>query len=150
MNLVILRIFLTIVAILHLEMDQLDVVSAFLNSEIDTEVFLHQPEGFHLGRQYFCNLHKSIYGLCQGARSWYMVLHSVLTEDESKRSMVDLACWVKRGDSLRSLCMLIAWVDDILTAGSREKVNANKRHLSTKFKVKDQGPVDVFIDIKIK
>jgi len=53
----------------ELELDQLDVVSAFLNGEIDTEVFLHQPEGFRLGIEYFCKLHKSIYGLCQGARS---------------------------------------------------------------------------------
>jgi len=29
-------------------------------------------------------------------------------------------------------------------------VNANKTHLASKFKVKDQGPADIFINIKIR
>jgi len=149
-NLVTLHIFLTIVAILDLEMDQLDVISAFLNSQIDTKVFLHQLEGFQLAIEYYCQLHKSIYGLCQGAKSWYMVLHEALTEDDFKRLMADLACWIKRGESLKAACILIAWVDHILIAGSREKINANKAHLVTKFKIEDQGPADMFINIKIK
>jgi len=71
--------------------------------------------------------------------------------------MSDLACWIKHrsgkhgsGKDLKAVSMLIAWLDDILTAGSREKINAGKTHLATKFKIKDQGPADVFINIKIK
>jgi len=86
-----------------------------------------------------------------------MVLYDALTEDEFERLMSDLACWIKHGSGkhrsrkdLKAVSMLIAWVDDILTAGSREKINAGKTHLATKFKIKDQGPADVFINIKIK
>jgi len=124
-NLVTLYIFLTIVAILDLELDQLDVVSAFLNREIDIEVFLYQLEDIRLIIEYFCKLHKSIYRLYQGAKSWYMVLHDALTEDEFERLMSDLVYWIKyeskkyrSGKDLKAVSMLIAGVDDILTAGS--------------------------------
>ena len=46
--LVSLRILLTLVAILDLKLDQLDVVGAFLHGGLDTEVYLRQPIGFTL------------------------------------------------------------------------------------------------------
>jgi len=66
-----LRIVLSIAARLGLSMDQMDVISAFLNGLIDTIVYLTQPEGFSLGMGMVCILHKSIYGLCQADRIWY-------------------------------------------------------------------------------
>jgi len=69
-----LRIILTIAAKYDLEIGQLDVISAFLNGLIDTIVYLQQPDGFALDTR-VCILHKSLYGLCQGAKSWYGVLN---------------------------------------------------------------------------
>jgi len=66
-NLVTLRILLAKVAAEDLELNQADVISAFLNGKIDTLVFLTQAEGFTLGAG-FCLIHRSIYGLCQAAR----------------------------------------------------------------------------------
>ena len=43
-----LRILLQLIASENLELDQMDVVSAFLNGSIDMLVFLMQPEGFDL------------------------------------------------------------------------------------------------------
>jgi len=58
-----LRILLQLIASEDLELDQMDVVSAFLNGSIDMLVFLMQPEGFDLGGGVCCLL-KSIYGMC--------------------------------------------------------------------------------------
>ena len=46
-KLVSLCILLSIGAILDLEIHQMDVKMAFLNGEIDTEVYVEQPEGFN-------------------------------------------------------------------------------------------------------
>ena len=74
-----IRILLTYVALLDLELDQLDVVRAFLNGHLDTDVYLRQPKGFTLsGDTRICLLHKCLYGLCQAARAWYAVLHGTL------------------------------------------------------------------------
>jgi hypothetical protein len=50
---------------LHLR--QADVVSAFLNGDIDADIFMTQPEGFKNDKlsKYFCLFQKGLYGLKQ-------------------------------------------------------------------------------------
>ena len=60
---------LAIAAIEDLELKSLDISSAFLNGEINTEVYLQQPEGFHQGGpDYVWRLLKALYGLKQSPR----------------------------------------------------------------------------------
>ena len=44
---------------------QMDVKSAFLNENLEEEVYIEQPEGFQLSnkRDYVCKLKKALYGL---------------------------------------------------------------------------------------
>jgi len=55
------------VASLNLELHQMDVKTAFLNGELNEEIFMEQPEGFiQKGQEHkVCRLLKSIYGLKQ-------------------------------------------------------------------------------------
>lgn len=54
---------------------QMDVSTAYLNADIDCEVYLEQPEGFvktdEYGNKLVCKLKKSLYGLKQSGRNWY-------------------------------------------------------------------------------
>ena len=43
-----LRLLLTLAAIYDWEIQQFDVVSAFLNAELKEEVYMEQPEGFQV------------------------------------------------------------------------------------------------------
>ena len=54
-------------------MFQMDVKTAFLNGNIDQEVFIEQPEGFvlHSRESHVCRLRKALYGLKQAPRVWY-------------------------------------------------------------------------------
>ena len=57
---------LIIIAVLHnLEMHQMDVKTAFLNGELNEEIYMEQPEGFIVPGQEkkVCRLVKSLYGL---------------------------------------------------------------------------------------
>jgi hypothetical protein len=59
----------------------LTITAAFLNGDLEEDVYMRQPEGFHEGGpQNVCKLHKAIYGLKQAARQWNIKLHSVLTQ----------------------------------------------------------------------
>ncbi|CAI7890077.1 unnamed protein product [Closterium sp. NIES-53] len=58
-----LRIFLSIVAVLNLNLMQLDMKNAFMESKIDRVMYIYQPDYFDDGTGRVCKLLKSLYGL---------------------------------------------------------------------------------------
>ena len=65
-----IRKFFGIVAMRDLELEQLDVKTAFLHGELEEEIYMDQPEGFLVpGKEdHVCKLKRSLYGLKQSAR----------------------------------------------------------------------------------
>lgn len=65
-----IRVLLTIVAHQNLELEQLDVKTAFLHGELEEDIYMTQPDGFqvHGKEDYACKLKKSLYGLKQSPR----------------------------------------------------------------------------------
>ena len=63
---------MALVARFDLELHQMDVKTAFLNGDLEEEVYMKQPKGFSSsdGEQLVCKLKKSIYGLKQASRQW--------------------------------------------------------------------------------
>ena len=76
-----IRLLLAIVAHLDLELHQMDVKTTFLNGDLSEEIYMRQPEGFvQKGLEdKVCRLKKSIYGLKQASRQWYLKFHHAVT-----------------------------------------------------------------------
>ena len=70
--------FLSIGAAEDLEIHQMDVKTAFLNGDLEEEIYMAQPEGFtEPGKEHLvCKLHKSLYSLKQSPRAWYHKIDS--------------------------------------------------------------------------
>uniref|UniRef100_A0A2N9J4X6 CCHC-type domain-containing protein n=1 Tax=Fagus sylvatica TaxID=28930 RepID=A0A2N9J4X6_FAGSY len=66
-----------------LELEQLDVKTAFLHGNLEEEIFMEQPEGFKQPgtENLVCRLKKSLYGLKQSPRQWYKRLKSLLHKE---------------------------------------------------------------------
>ena len=141
-----LRILLQLVTSEDLELDQIDIMSAFLNGSINMLIFLMQPEGFDRGGGIYCLL-KSIYRMCQAARAWYEVLNGVLEAIGFRRLMADQAVWIRWARD--KLQVVVAHVDDLLIKGIKSIVDDTKAQLAKSFKIKDLGEAKVFISLKI-
>ncbi|KAG8491187.1 hypothetical protein CXB51_014418 [Gossypium anomalum] len=93
-----IRALLGIVAMHDLELEQLDVKTAFLHEELEENIYMQQPEGFTVSEKedYVCLLKKSIYGLKQSPRQWYKRFDSFMTSHDFKRSSFDSCVYFKK------------------------------------------------------
>ena len=135
-----IRLILAIVAYLDLELHKMDVKTTFLNGELEKEIYMEQPVGFIVKgqEQKVCKLHRSIYGLKQSSRQWYLRFHKAILNYDFKMIEEDHYVYVKRSND--KLTILSLYVDDILIAGNdKEFVFSIKRWLSTNFDMKDMG-----------
>ena len=64
---------------------QMDIKLAFLNGELEEEVYIEQPEGFQLSENidYQCKLKKALYGLGHGTLDWI----NIYSRKGSKKEM---------------------------------------------------------------
>ena len=74
--------FLSFAGYKNFRVCQMDVKYAFLNGELEEEVYVEQPEGFLLlwNENYVCKLKKALYGLKQALRAWFSRLDSYLKQ----------------------------------------------------------------------
>eukprot|EP00253_Pinus_taeda_P024914 PITA_24914 len=79
-----IRLFLALSSFQKLKVFQMDVKSAFLNGDLNEEVYIEQPDGFILGNDpnLVCRLKKALYGLKQAPRAWYFRLDEYLHQKE--------------------------------------------------------------------
>lgn len=129
-----IRLLLSAVVSYDLELEQLDVKTAFLHEVLKERVFMEQPEGYiKKGKESMvCLLRKSLYGLKQSPREWNHRFHTFMIEREYQRSEYDPCVYLK-GSSVEDMVYLLLYVDDMLIA-SKEK--------STIQKLKDQLSMD--------
>jgi len=69
-----IRYLLSIVVQFDMELEQLDVKTAFLHGNLDEYILMSQPEGYEEeeedSTEKVCLLKKSLYGLKQSPRQW--------------------------------------------------------------------------------
>jgi len=145
-----LRIIMALVAHFDLELQQMDVKTTFLNGDLEEEVYMKQPEGFPSsdGEQLVCKLKKSLYGLKQASRQWYLKFHNVISSFGFVENIMDQCIYLKVSGS--KICFLVLYVDDILLAtNDKGLLHEVKQFLSKNFDMKDMGEASYVIGIKI-
>ncbi|KAL8092162.1 hypothetical protein AgCh_034456 [Apium graveolens] len=140
----------SIVAAEELHLEQLDVKTAFLHGDLEEDIYMVQPEGFQVAgkENLVCKLIKSLYGLNQAPRQWYLKFDSFMMKNGYTRSVMDHCCYFKQFDS--SYIILLLYVDDILIAGSNmREINRLKRQMSEEFEMKDMGAAKQILGMSI-
>ncbi|KAG8490319.1 hypothetical protein CXB51_016103 [Gossypium anomalum] len=146
-----IRALLGIVAMHDLELEQLDVKTAFLHGELEEDIYMQQPEGFTVSEKedYVCLLKKSLYGLKQSPRQWYKRFDSFMTSHDFKRSSFDSCVYFKKNND-GSFMYLLLYVDDMLIAAKdKGEIRKVKGQLSEEFEMKDLGPAKKILGMEI-
>ena len=141
---------MALVAHFDLVLHQMDVKTAFLNGNLEEEVYMGQPEGFSIkGKEHMvCRLKKSIYGLKQASRQWYLKFNDIITSFGFKENTVDRCIYMKVSGS--KFIFLVLYVDDILLAANNlGLLHETKKFLSKNFEMKDMGEATYVIAIEI-
>jgi len=89
------RIILSMVTKHDMELMQFDIKTAFLNSPIEEDIYMQQPEGYEDGSNRVCHLKRGIYGLKQSSRNWNNKFHEFATSQGLKRSESDPCVYTK-------------------------------------------------------
>ena len=133
---------------------QMDVKGAYLNAPIDKEIYVQQPPGYERtdesGTRLTCHLKRSLYGVKQSGRNWYMTLTDFLKSKNFTVTNTDPCVYV-RGNTPDDQLIILFWVDDIILASSNiELIEAMKLDLSECFKIDDRGELQWFLGVDFK
>jgi hypothetical protein len=141
---------MALVAHYDLKLHQMDVKTAFQNGNLQENVYMAQPEGFAVeGKEHMgCKLKKSLYGLKQASRQWYIKFDEVIRSFNFTENKVNNCIYVKfKG---KDFTILVLYVDDILLASSdKNMLYETKSFLSSNFDMKDLGDASYVLGIEI-
>ena len=142
---------------------QMDVTNAFLHGELEDEVYMKLPAGYHgfgsrisasegelkqHSHNLVCKLKKALYGLKQAPRLWFDKLKLALKNGGYQQSKADYSLFTLTVKD--SITLILVYVDDLLITGSCEvQIGQLKSLLCEQFHMKDIGPASYFLGLEI-
>ena len=116
-----IRMFLAFAAHSNFKVYHMDVKSAFLNGELEEEVYVEQPPGFKdpefADFVYF--LFKALYGLKQAPRIWYATLSVFLLENGFSMGVIDTLLYKMHKNDM---ILVQVYVDDIIFGSTNDQL----------------------------
>lgn len=138
-----MRLGLSLTAKFDHELEQLDVPTAFLNADVDEDVYMEIPEGYREGKEHLvCRIKKALYGLKQAPRNWYLLISKFIVESLGYKATVSDPCLFHKRSATGRLMLLYLFVDDFQSSfhrDDRDEWNALKAMLVERFNTKDMG-----------
>ena len=132
-----------------LELDQMDVSTAYLNSILDEEIYISPPKGVPIKEGFCWKLKKSIYSLKQAGRTWNRTLDAALTKIGFQKLNAKTCLYIFRGET-GEVCFLVVYIDDLLLAASTKKfMQTVKAKLQGAFKMCNLGPASFILGLEI-
>ncbi|KAD7117131.1 hypothetical protein E3N88_04399 [Mikania micrantha] len=128
----------------------LDVKSAFINGDLQEEVYVTQPKGFEVkGKESMVfKLHKALYGLRQAPRAWNLKLEKSLKDKGFHKCAQEQA--VYKLHKTGSILIVGVYVDDLIVTGSSERVIYEfKEKMKVVFEMSDLGKLSYYLGIEV-
>ena len=141
------RFMFALAAKLGWQIHMMDVITAFLNSPLQEEVYIRAPPGFPLAKGKVLRLLRALYGLRQASRAWYLKLTSELRKQGWRTSRWDECVFIH--DKVQ--VVLLVWVDDFIFFGKSEMNIVNRKNaLLLVFDMTDDGQGSYVLGMHIR
>jgi len=143
-----LRAILMLAAEQNLEIHQMDVKSAYLNGNLEEEIFMAPPPGLEVPNGMVLCLKKAVYGMKQGGWVWYEDISGTLKLMGYQRTDTDHAVFVHTRNNTPSIIAL--YVDDItMVSSDLDAINCDKEALKRRYQMSDLGKIAWILGIHI-
>lgn len=113
-----IRSILAVAAKNKMTLKQFDIKTAFLNGELEDNIFMKQPIGFSDGTNKVRKLLKSLYGLKQASRCWNQKFTCFINDFKFVQSDADPCVFIRKVNG--EIILLAIYVDDGLLAATNE------------------------------
>jgi hypothetical protein len=138
---------LAIAAERDLEVQQMDVKSAYLNGELKEEIFMEPPPGFDVPDSMVLRLVKAVYSTKQGGRVWYEEIREKLGTMGYQHTEADHVVFIRMHGTLSIIAL---YVDDITMVSKDLKgINQDKAALRESYEMTDLGDISWILGMHI-
>eukprot|EP00253_Pinus_taeda_P013351 PITA_13351 len=144
-----IQMFLAYACSRKIKVYQMDVKSAFLNGELEEEVYIEQPEGFLLSEKEDCLwLNKALYGLKKAPRAWYACLDGYLHQQGFKKGTTNSSLYIQIDKD--NLTIVEVYVDDIIFGSNDDRLSKKfSTKMQSEFEMSLLGELTYFLGLQI-
>jgi len=157
-----LRVLLAFAAKRDLEIEHIDIDTAFLNAPLKEDTYMAIPDDevpeiwreLHpelIGKEksgIYLKLQRALYGLKQAPREWWLLVKDEMEKLGLTAADADPNLFISTNNGRRAY--VLVFVDDMLIIGEKSDYEHLKKKLLGKWKGKDLKAVDTFIGLQIE
>ena len=139
------RAMMSIAAYFGLEAEQWDIKNAFVNAEMDEEVFVECPDGYKQQNKVLL-LQKALYGLRRSPRLWQQTFIKTLSELGLQQGTEDTCVFSNE------YILLLVFVDDVIAFCRLEDqgyLTKFQGKLEQKYPMRNPGELNWFLGVRI-
>ena len=156
MDVITFRYLISLVVSEKLDMQLMDVVTAYLYGDLDTEIYMKVPDGLKLPESsssrprntFSIKLRRSLYGLKQSGRMWYNRLSEYLISLGYVNNELCPCVFIKKSTS--GYAIIAVYVDDMNLIGTSKELIETAKLLKKEFEMKDLGKTRYCLGLQIE
>ena len=134
----------------------MDVVTAYLYGDLDSEIYMKVPDDITLPKSsdskprsaYAIRLQHSLYGLKQSGRMWYTRLSDYLIREGYKNDELCPCVFIKKTSS--GFAIVAVYVDDMNIIGTLDEIKETAAYLKSEFEMKDLGKTRFCLGLELE
>jgi len=142
-----LRLVIALAVNLGLLLEHLDIKIAFLNGDLEEEIWMTPLPGIGLDGKILL-LKKSLYGLKQAPLKWYEKLSAVLASLGFKPLHFDPCVYIYFNEGCKTI--IVVYVDDLTIVGTRQDLDSLTAGLNAQLNVTVKGPLSWLLGFEVQ